>query len=327
MKDSLDVEEIVEHIRQRARARLEGKDNRHIDEGSTPLSQRLRRIWQLLKWYSQHPEEFHSTITSRLVTARSLDELKLVVDNVAERLDDVRKILMASDHRGAARAAAGLEFNDPVLVRYDAAGRAFWDRTNERIVEKAWVLRNIGLNIGAKILDAGCAESLLGIELASNGFSVTGLDFRPYPLEHPNFRFIQGDLEDIPLASESFDGATLLSTIEHVGLGWYGDPQGASKRDAAMAEIHRVLKPGGRLLLTVPFGNAAMTPLHHIFDPQELRRLVRRFRILSLEYGIKLDKKTWLMPATEEQAAAQTHDAETFLPGAVALAICEKMPQ
>ena len=97
MNDSLDVQEIVEHIRQRARARLEGTPHSAgvAEEGTTPVGQRLRRVWQLLKWYSQHPEEFHSTITSRLVTARGIDELYVAVERLAKRFDKIEEIINA----------------------------------------------------------------------------------------------------------------------------------------------------------------------------------------------------------------------------------------
>lgn len=97
MNDSLDVEEIIEHIRQRARARLESKTGSAdvVEQGTTPIGQRVRRIWQLFRWYSQHPEEFHSTITSRLVTTRGIDDLYAAIDRLNKRLDKVEEAINA----------------------------------------------------------------------------------------------------------------------------------------------------------------------------------------------------------------------------------------
>ena len=57
----------------------------------------------------------------------------------------------------------------------------------------------------------------------------------------------------MPFPDENFDAVIAVSTIEHIGLGAYGDPfqEGADAR--VVKEIHRVLKPGGRLILTTPF--------------------------------------------------------------------------
>ncbi|MBC5804738.1 MAG: class I SAM-dependent methyltransferase [Candidatus Eremiobacteraeota bacterium] len=286
-------------------------------------------------------DRFQGSVTSRLVMAREVDSLVHSHKELARRLGDLetrmnganknvqapvaQALALADSHLGP-KAAEGLWFNEPIVLRYDESGRPAWARTSERIIEKAWVLRHLsGLKAGCTILDVGCAESLLSLELASNGFLVTGMDVRPYPLRHPNLRFIQGDVMTVPLERESFDGAILLSTIEHIGLGWYGDEVG-DHQAAVMTRIHHLLKPGGLLLVTVPFGRPAVTPLHRIFDSSTLSRLLSQFRLDNLEYGIKVDEKTWLLPAPEQKAAAQGHDAESYAPGAVALAVCAKAP-
>jgi len=63
------------------------------------------------------------------------------------------------------------------------------------------------------------------IELASSGFRVTGIDVRPYALKHSNFVFVQGDICHHQLELERFQAIVALSTIEHIGLGFYGDPR------------------------------------------------------------------------------------------------------
>ena len=56
-----------------------------------------------------------------------------------------------------------------------------------------------------------------------------------------------------------FDVVTCISTIEHVGLGAYGEPPGAKDSDmVAMRRIRELTKPGGLLVLTVPLGEAGV---------------------------------------------------------------------
>lgn len=243
-----------------------------------------------------------------------------------ERIERIiTETLRAGDHWAGPRGKEGLWFNEPILVQYDDRGRASWSGTSERIIEKAWVIRHLSsVATGSRILDVGCSESLLSLELASNGFLVTGVDIRPNPLGHPNFEFIQADICNSKLKSESYDAVIALSTIEHIGLGWYGDPVADSLDYSVLKEIYRLLKPAGRLLLTVPFGQRAVTPLHRIYDRVSLSAVIRDFTIEKIDYAVKLDARTWLSPIPEEEASQQKHDPVSYAPSAVAMVACLK---
>jgi SAM-dependent methyltransferase len=228
------------------------------------------------------------------------------------------QVLGAADTHLGAKARNGLWFNEPIILQYDSAGQPSWSSTTERIIERTWVLRHLSdVPPGAKIVDLGCSESTLGLELASNGFDVVGIDVRNHPLTHPNFEFIQQDICESKLPENTFDAAIALSTIEHIGLGAYGDPKGEGLDRVAMKEVYRILKPGGVLLLTTPFGKPAVTSLHRIVDSNSLRALLGGFDIRLLEFGIKVDTRTWVNPVNESQA---DRDLDSSLgPGAVAL--------
>ncbi len=83
---------------------------------------------------------------------------------------------------------------------------------------------------------------------------------------------VQADARRLPLADESVDGATAVSTIEHVTA-----PHGDRR---ALREIARVLKPGGVAWLTVPYRAAGSAVeldenLHHFqwhYSSSTLRR-------------------------------------------------------
>jgi SAM-dependent methyltransferase len=114
---------------------------------------------------------------------------------------------------------------------------------NERIVDYSFVHQNIGLDGKGRILDVGCHGSKLVIELASLGYETYSIDGIEYPLQHPNFTFVQGDICKTPFPDDFFDAVTAVSTIEHIGLGRYEDPTYSNGDKKAVKEIKRILKP------------------------------------------------------------------------------------
>lgn len=283
-----------------------------------------------LTWYTRPLHLFHGAVTRTLnETTRALEQLQTEINDLGGQINSVRHDLLRSVDTGAgAKAKSGLYFNEPVMVDYDDQGHAYWAATSERIVERSWLFRQTAtLPTGSRILDIGSSESLVSLELASSGFKVVGVDVRDYPLHHPNLQFLRADICDTGLADSSFDAAIALSTVEHLGLGFYGDSRDESATDRAMDELFRLLKPGAPLFLTVPFGHSALTPQHRIFNSESLRTLVHRFDVDKLEFGGRVDSKTWKFPVAEPEAAQQPHDPATFLPGAVALVVCRKHHQ
>ena len=90
---------------------------------------------------------------------------------------------------------------------------------------------------GTRVLDAGCGEGILVEEFASR-LEIEGID-QNYSSE----RVRAGSLTLLPYPSGSFDRALCLDVLEHLTFG---------DQVKALAELHRVLAPGGLLLVSVP---------------------------------------------------------------------------
>ena len=189
----------------------------------------------------------------------------------------------SESHRGF-RSQAGLWFNPPDIVEYDA-GNVSLSAITERSVEIPFVLSSVtsGKSPGATVLDVGCSESLVPLEFASLGYSVTGIDLREYPLQHPNLQTFATPLEDWE-TDATFDVVVCLSSIEHFGLGQYGEEAADDRLDhEAMRILRDRIEPDGLLVLTIPFGETEETPVQRMYDRDDLDALLEGWVIDTIE--------------------------------------------
>lgn len=108
-------------------------------------------------------------------------------------------------------------------------------------------------------------------------------DIRPLSAIVPNVRFRQWDLmarapaQAAPEALETADGVSCLHTLEHVGLGRYGDPLDPAGWEVALARLASLVAPGGRLWLAVPVGRRRVAfNAHRVFDARDVRDVALR---------------------------------------------------
>ena len=124
------------------------------------------------------------------------------------------------------------------------------------------------------ILDFGSVENILPMVLCSLGYQVTGLDFLPYPFQHPNFRFIQHDIMTWGPKEDAFDMVISISTMEHVGLGYSGDPLQQDGGDKiAAGKLWKSLRKGGKLYVTLPAGKPHEQRGYRTYNEARIRQL------------------------------------------------------
>ncbi len=192
------------------------------------------------------------------------------------------------------------------------AQKVFRLSVDERLVAYSFCLASIPLE-RQKILDVGCHGSPLPVELASLGHETYGIDVLKYGLRHSNLTVIQGDICRMPFADKCFDIVTAISTIEHIGLGRWGDPVWHAGDREAVSEMKRVLRSGGQLIASVPFGKRAVvvsrgTPLHRVYDFNGLMEIFQGLEVRRVSYFVK-KRENWL-PASLEEAGEVEADEE-----------------
>ncbi|MCE3550641.1 class I SAM-dependent methyltransferase [Pseudonocardia sp. RS11V-5] len=187
----------------------------------------------------------------------TLGELTVGVEGLA-----LLRLLRADDH-GAARAARMAEARDvldrlgrdPELqgslgVEVDLReGYARWAGTYDgplRLfsIEEPPMERRLAAWPAGEVLDAACGTGRYAVRLAERGHTVVGVDRSPDMLERarakvPGGRFLEGGLTDLPLPDSSVDAAVCALALVHV-------PEVAP----ALAELARVVRPGGRILVS-----------------------------------------------------------------------------
>jgi len=157
-------------------------------------------------------------------------------------------------------------------VSADPVKKAYQDLWKQKLNDEEW-LKNDGrgrveyaanilrpaLRPEHRILDIGCGRGTLGIILQRRQ-GMFGVDLAPEAIEkakelYEDARVVNIDAEPLPWPDNSFEYVVYLDVIEHVF-----DPR------IGLREIQRVLKPGGKLLLSTP------NILAHIDKMRETRR-------------------------------------------------------
>lgn len=128
-----------------------------------------------------------------------------------------------------------------------------------------WMHENLnGLSFDTKILEVGCGDASFTKCLAKYSSAITAIDIAAQQIErnakaYPEIKFIQHDVaERFPFGNDSFDVIWCSEVLEHLF-----DPR------FALREMYRVLNPGGRLLVTVPYHGLLKNVLIALFNWDE----------------------------------------------------------
>ena len=116
----------------------------------------------------------------------------------------------------------------------------------------AWAARILAKTSPKKHIDI--SSTLKFCSIVSAFIPIEFYDYRPAKLKLEGLACKKADLLKLPFADDSVDSLSCMHTIEHIGLGRYGDEIDYDGDLKAIKELKRVLAPNGNLLVVVPIG-------------------------------------------------------------------------
>ncbi len=190
------------------------------------------------------------------------------------------------------------EFDENNLIKPNPLFHRPWDHLHSRCIEYPYCASKLGQE-DYRILDIGTAKADRAwiAWLEQLPMKVHGLDYDVPEEEFDQVLFVRSDARTTPYPDDYFDVVIAVSVIEHIGL---TDPQikksqkpSAEKHGdlEAVKEIARILRPGGRLLMTVPFGKRAGPLLNEqarSYDRRTIQKfdaVLQRHELEIFEYG------------------------------------------
>ncbi|MBS1531836.1 MAG: DUF268 domain-containing protein [Bacteroidetes bacterium] len=199
-------------------------------------------------------------------------------------------------------------------LRFEEKETGFWPIQTDKtpttdfephyLYHPAWAARILAKTRPDKHIDISSA--LIFSAMVSAFIPVEFYDYRPADVKLSNLSCKKGDLLNLPFADNSINSLSCMHTIEHVGLGRYGDEIDYDGDLKAAKELTRVLAEGGNLIMVTPVGMPKIIyNAHRIYA---YKQVVDMFYPLELvEFALVPDdyKQFGLIDADEETADKQ----------------------
>lgn len=190
---------------------------------------------------------------------------------------------------------------EPML--YDNTEETSFDR--HYVYHTAWAARVISITKPINHVDI--SSSLFFCSIVSAFTPVSFYDYRPANLRLSQLEEHSANLTHLDFKSNSIPSLSCMHTVEHIGLGRYGDELDYDGDLKAMKELARVLAPDGNLLFVVPIGN------ENIIKFNAMRIYTKEQILLTFEkLGLKLNEFV-LIPEVAEQGGLVVNPSKEIL--------------
>jgi SAM-dependent methyltransferase len=193
---------------------------------------------------------------------------------------------------------------------------------DERIVEYPWLISNINED-PQNLLDAGSALNFEKIishkQFIKKKITITNLNPEHNCFWKKRVSYCFYDLRNLPFKEDSFDIITCLSTLEHVGMDnekiYKNNEYKENKKEdylKAVIELKRILKPDGKLLITLPYGQYQNLEFFQQFENKMIQKILNEFpnQQHKLTY-YKYSQEGWNLSTEKECSNEKYFDIHT----------------
>jgi SAM-dependent methyltransferase len=200
---------------------------------------------------------------------------------------------------------------------------SFGVAVDERVVEYPWLFDRLNRVDGplGRILDAGSTLNhdfiLDRAPLRKADLTIMTLAPEKRCYWSKGYSYVFGDFRQTKFKDAAFDTIISISTLEHVGLDntllYTDDLEKAETNEKgfvdAVREFRRILAPGGRCLITVPYGKHANFDWFQVFNKAMIQLLIATFEPSSFDLEFfSYDKAGWRRASEMEVVNATAFD-------------------
>lgn len=157
---------------------------------------------------------------------------------------------------------------------------------NNYFWQDLWAARHIHKNMPKEHYDIGSRLDGFIAHVLSFGIPVKMIDIRPFPAEIEGLETIVDDATYLrEFEDDSIDSLSALCSLEHFGLGRYGDPIDPEACFICFANIQHKIKMGGNLYIAVPVGRERVEfNAHRVFYPQTIIDAFPSMKLVDFAY-------------------------------------------
>jgi len=146
--------------------------------------------------------------------------------------------------------------------------------------QQLWVFEHVLKRRPKQHVDIASTYEMSGY--LSKIVKTTFIDYRPIEAQLKNLTIMQGDILNLAFKDNSVESLSCLHTVEHIGLGRYGDPIDPQGTKKACEELSRVLAKNGFLYFSTPIGKERLCfNAHRIHSPTTIIKYFKNLKLIS----------------------------------------------